>query len=107
MSQAGPIALFALAAVLGAFGQLLVKRAATAGPWFLLGGALAFTGVLVLFTFGYRLGGRIGVVYPVYATTFVWGLLLGAYVDGEPLSARQIAGVATILLGTAVVATSR
>jgi hypothetical protein len=72
MSQLAPAGLFAIAAVFGAFGQLLVKRGA-GGHWaFLAGGALAFTAVLVLFTLGYRMGGRVGIVYPVYATTFAW-----------------------------------
>lgn len=107
MSQLAPAGLFAIAAVFGAFGQLLVKRGA-GGHWaFLAGGALAFTAVLVLFTVGYRLGGRVGIVYPVYATTFAWGALLAVLVDGEPWSIRQVVGITIILAGTAVLASTR
>ena len=107
MSQLGPVLLFAVAAVLGAAGQLCVKRGAAGAPLALVAGALAFTGVLFLFTAGYRLGGRIGVVYPVYATTFVWGTLAGVLLDGEAWSVRQLVGVAVILIGTTLVATAR
>jgi drug/metabolite transporter (DMT)-like permease len=49
------------------------------------------------------MGGRISAVYPAYAATFVWGAVLGRYLDGEPLNGTVLAGIALILAGVAVV----
>jgi multidrug transporter EmrE-like cation transporter len=110
-SQTIPIALNLLAAVLGAVGQYLYKlgglRMGTEPlykNWPLFSGMVLFCVVMVLFVVAFRLGGRLSVVYPVYATTFIWGTLLAVGVDREPFHWIQMAGVAVILVGVTMVA---
>lgn len=108
-SQRLPAALYALAALIGAAGQFYYKRGGRSGiPLYrnldLLIGIAAFGVVMALFVLAYRLGGRISFVYPFYATTFVWGTLIGVVVDREPWSPVQIGGVLVVLIGVAMVA---
>lgn len=106
-----PILLNLAAAVLGAVGQYLYKLGgARMGStplvrnWPLFSGMALFCVVMVLFVIAFRLGGRLSVVYPVYATTFVWGTLLAVWFDHEPWTWMQMGGVAVILLGVTMVA---
>lgn len=109
-SQAFPMFLHFLAGVFGALGQYFYKKGGLkigAAPvwenWELAVGVLAFCLVMVLFVISYKLGGRISAVYPAYATTFVWGALLGHFLDREPLSLPIYAGIALILAGVACI----
>jgi len=110
-SQWIPILLNLLAAILGAVGQYLYKLGALRlgtqpiyRNWPLYSGMVLFCVVMVLFVVAFRLGGRLSVVYPVYATTFVWGTLLAVGLDGEPVTRLQIAGVGVIVAGVTLVA---
>ena len=110
-SQFVPIVLNLIAAVLGALGQYLYKlgglRLGTEPiyrNWPLYTGMVLFCVVMVLFVVAFRLGGRLSVVYPVYATTFVWGTGLAIWLDHEPVTPMQIAGVGVIVLGVTFVA---
>src|SRR5690349_17240182 len=92
-SQAIPMLLNLVAAVIGALGQYFYKLGGTRlgttpffKNWPLLLGMLLFCGVMVLFVAAFKMGGRLSVVYPVYATTFVWGTLLAAWLEKEPVS---------------------
>ena len=110
-SQLVPILLNLLAAFFGAGGQYLYKLGAARMDsvpllrnWALFAGVVLFCVVMGCFVWAFKLGGRLSVVYPVYATTFFWGMLLAVLVDGEPYSGLQIAGVAVIVLGVAMLA---
>ena len=72
--------------------------------WALFSGMALFCVVMVLFVVAFRLGGRLSVVYPVYATTFIWGTLLAVGVDKEPFHWVQVAGIGAILIGVTLVA---
>jgi drug/metabolite transporter (DMT)-like permease len=105
-SQFLPLALYSVAAVIGAGGQWLYKQgAAQLGevPLFrnvhLFGGMAAFCLVMVLFVAGFRLGGRLSVVYPMYATTFVWGALIAARVEHEAIGPLQWLAIGIIVAG--------
>lgn len=110
-SQKVPILLNLAAAVLGALGQYAYKkggqRLADTALWAnyqILLGILLFCGVMVCFVVGYKLGGRISVVYPFYATTFIWGSLIGLYFEGETFNWSLALGVGLIVAGLAVIA---
>ena len=110
-SQTIPILLNLVAAVLGASGQYLYKLGAgrlSTVPlyrnWPLFSGMVLFCVVMVLFVIAFKMGGRMSVVYPIYATTFVWGTVLAIWVDREPFSWVQIGGVGVILIGVAMIA---
>ncbi len=76
--------MFLIASVLGALGQYLYKSGAdSAGGSLqsyllnsrLLGGVLCYVAVMVLFVAAFKRGGALSVLYPLYATTFIWGAL--------------------------------
>jgi hypothetical protein len=110
-SQTIPIAINLAAAVLGALGQYAYKSGAaklSAVPFFrnapLLLGMLAFCVVMGMFVAAFKLGGRLSVVYPMYATTFLWGTMIGIVLDREPWSALQVLGGLVTVAGLSLVA---
>ncbi|RKZ20859.1 hypothetical protein DRQ18_05505 [bacterium] len=95
------ILLFLLAAFMGAFGQYLYKRGATFGffNWRILLGVLLYIGVMLCFVLAFKLGGELTVLYPVYATTFIWAMLIGYIFLKEPITGWKILGTLFILMG--------
>lgn len=108
-----PILLNLLAAFLGALGQYYYKKggqilAATGrflnGPTLI--GILLFCGVMGLFVVGYKLGGKISVVYPFYATTFLWGSLIGVVFEKEEFHLWSLFGLFLVVAGISLMAWS-
>lgn len=104
-----PIALNLLAAVLGAAGQALYQVGGQRlghvplwKNWALFLGMALFCVVMVLFVWAFKMGGKLSVTYPVYATTFVWGALIAHYFRGESMSGLQLLGLIVIILGVAL-----
>jgi len=109
-NQTLPIILNFLASLLGAVGQWLYKLGAKdlkEIPLYknlpFLGGMFSFLIVMALFMVAFRLGGRISVTFPVYALTFVWGTMIGVFVDKEPFNSMQALGVGLVFVGVAIV----
>lgn len=105
-SQKIPILWNLVAAMLGALGQWMYKkgslRLSDSPLWMnyqILLGILLFCGVMVCFVFGYKAGGRISVVYPFYATTFIWGSLIGVFLEKEPFHWSLFMGTIVLLIG--------
>jgi len=98
---------FVAASLLGAAGQFLYKSGAdtTTGAWTsylnvrLLAGVLAYIGVMVLFIAAFKRGGSLSVLYPVYATTFIWAALIGWMAYGEPIRPVNVLGMALLIGG--------
>ncbi|HAR41675.1 MAG TPA: hypothetical protein DCS07_03455 [Bdellovibrionales bacterium] len=110
-SQTWPIILNLIAAAIGALGQYLYKlgsarlgAVAILKNWPIFVGAALFCVVMVLFVIGFRLGGKLSVCYPAYATTFIWGMLLASWLDGEKINTFQVSGVLAICFGVALIA---
>lgn len=101
------IALFALAAVLGAVGQFLYKSGAAhlgSSPWSflnlrLLGGAVCYVGVMVLFVAAFKRGGELSVLYPIYASTFIWAAIISLSAYGTPIKPVNLAGMVLLVAG--------
>jgi multidrug transporter EmrE-like cation transporter len=102
------IVLFVIASLLGALGQLLYKSGAdetTDSPlsyllnWRLLGGVGCYVAVMVLFVAAFKRGGALNVLYPIYATTFIWASLLALAVYGTPIRPVQMLGMALLIGG--------
>lgn len=109
-NQFVPILIVSFASFCGAAANLLFKRAAAQIVevplylnWFLLSGLLLFTLVLVLFLSAFRLGGETIVVYPTYATTYIWIVFLSYQFDGTTISKMQILGMSLIVLGVSLI----
>lgn len=105
-SQRLPILLYFIASFLGAFGQYFYKQGSKKlgivpliHNWNIFAGVACFCIVMILFVAGFKLGGRMGVVYPVYATTFIWGLLIAKYIENEMILVSQLIGVGLIVAG--------
>ncbi len=102
------VLLFLIASLLGAVGQFLYKSGAeSAGRSFssyllnarILGGVVCYTAVMFLFVVAFRKGGALSVLYPVYATTFIWAAIIGLIAYGTPIKLIHVGGMAFLLLG--------
>lgn len=104
----GSIFMFVVAALLGAVGQYLYKSGADRADagWVsyllnirLLGGVICYVGVMVLFVAAFKRGGSLSVLYPIYASTFVWASLLGLWAYGTPIRPVNVAGMGLLIAG--------
>jgi multidrug transporter EmrE-like cation transporter len=102
------IVLFLLASFLGAVGQFLYKSGAEHASgsvasylanWRILTGAACYVGVMVLFVAAFKRGGELQVLYPVYATTFIWAAIIALIVFAAPIKPVNIAGMALLIAG--------
>ena len=102
------ILFFVAAAFLGALGQYLYKSGADAATGTfagyvanprLLGGVICYIAVMVLFVAAFRKGGALTVLYPIYATTFIWAAFIALAVYGTPIRLVNVAGMGLIVAG--------
>jgi uncharacterized membrane protein len=102
------IAFFVVAALLGAVGQFLYKSGAEAASggimsyvynYRLLGGVACYIAVMALFVAAFKRGGALSVLYPVYASTFIFAALIAWWAFGEPIKPVNIVGTFTLVLG--------
>ena len=102
------IVFFVVAALLGAVGQYLYKSGADAGAGSLLGylanvrilgGIVSYVAVMVLFVAAFRKGGSLTVLYPVYATTFIWAACIAYFAYGTPIKPVNAVGMGTLVVG--------
>lgn len=110
MTQTSPwaMAIFLLAALIGAIGQYLYKAGADAATGtiasYLLNlklwlGVVCYVAVMVLFVAGFRAGGSIATLYPLYATTFIWAQLIATRTEGVPITATNVLGMVVLVAG--------
>ena len=102
------IGLMLAAAVCGAAGSFLYKTgAAEVGAGMagylanlrLIGGVACYTAVMVLFVAAFRNGGALTVLYPVYATTFIFAAVIGLVAFGTPIRPINLAGMGLLVSG--------
>ena len=102
------IVLFLIASLLGALGQYLYKSGAASGGGSmvsylvnprLLAGAACYIAVMVLFVAAFKKGGSLTVLYPLYATTFIWAALLAFIVYGTPIKPVNVTGMGLLVVG--------
>jgi len=102
------IAMFIAAALFGAAGQYLYKSGAdladgtlvgyVANPR-LLGGVVCYVAVMVLFVAAFRKGGSLTVLYPIYASTFIWAALIALYAYDTPIKLINVGGMVLLVTG--------
>lgn len=99
---------FAVAALLGAVGQYLYKAGADAATggwasylwnWRLACGVACYVAVMVLFVAAFKKGGALTVLYPIYASTFIWAALIALVTDATPIKPVNLAGMSMLVLG--------
>ncbi len=102
------IVFFVIAAILGAVGQFLYKSGTDAAEGNLssyllnvriLGGVFCYIAVMILFIAAFRRGGALSVLYPVYASTFIFAAVIAYFTYGEPIKPVNIAGMAVLVVG--------
>lgn len=105
-SQIVPLLLISIAAISGASANLFFKRASAQifeipiyQNFQLFIGLALFSVVLVLFITAFRLGGETIIVYPAYATTYIWIALLSYKFDSTVITKMQIFGMLFVVLG--------
>lgn len=104
----GSIVCFVVAALLGAVGQYLYKSGAdtAGGGWLsyaanprLAGGVLCYIAVMVLFVVAFKRGGSLTVLYPIYASTFIWAALIAWRAYGTPITLTNVMGMGLLIAG--------
>ena len=99
---------FLIAAFLGALGQFLYKSGAerTTGALFsyilngrILAGMICYIAVMILFVLAFRRGGELSVLYPLYATTFIWAAFIALWAYGIPIKPINIFGMICLVSG--------
>lgn len=102
------VLMFLLAAFLGAVGQYLYKSGADRATGGLmtfllngriLAGVVCYTAVMVLFVAAFKRGGSLSVLYPVYASTFIWGALISMLAYGTAIRPVHVFGMALLVGG--------
>ena len=102
------ILFFLVASLMGALGQYLYKSGADiAGDTIssylvnprLWGGVICYASVMVLFVAAFKKGGSLTVLYPIYATIFIWAALLALLIYGTPIKPVNIAGMGLLVAG--------
>ncbi len=101
---------FLIAALLGAAGQFLYKAGVHDANSSLLsylnpkifGGVVCYVAVMVLFMAAFKRGGSLMVLYPLYASTFIWAAVIGYLIEGTALKGAQLAGIGIIVFGMAL-----
>ncbi len=100
--------MFVLAALFGAVGQYLYKTGAEAADGTLmsfvlnlriLGGVVCYIAVMVLFVAAFRKGGALSVLYPVYASTFIFAAIIALLAFGEPITWVNVVGMGVLVFG--------
>jgi multidrug transporter EmrE-like cation transporter len=65
----------------------------------LLGGVACYLLVMVLFVAAFKRGGAMSVLYPVYASTFVWAMVIAWLAFNEPIRTANLAGMVLLIAG--------
>lgn len=96
------------ASLCGATGSFLYKTGAKAGASTLIaylgnprliGGVACYIAVMVLFVAAFRKGGALTVLYPVYATTFIFAAVIALFAFGTPIRPVNLAGMTLLVSG--------
>jgi len=66
---------------------------------YIIAGMATYLAVMVFFTYAFRLGGSVKVLYPIYATTFVWAAVIALFRHGSPIEPVHMAGMALLMVG--------
>lgn len=102
------IFLIILAALVGALGQYLYKEGVERSTdaltsyifnWRIALGVLGYAAVMVCFISAFKKGGTLTVIYPIYATTFIWAAVIAYIAYGTPIKPINVSGMALLISG--------
>jgi hypothetical protein len=96
------------ASMLGAVGQFLFEYGAQHGKGGITGflmnpcihaGMASYLLVMVLFSYAFSIGGTVRVLYPLYASTFIWAALIAWIAYYQVIQPIHIAGMISLIIG--------
>jgi uncharacterized membrane protein len=96
------------ASILGAVGQFLFEYGARHGKGGITGflmnpfiqtGIAGYLLVMVLFTYAFSTGGTVRVLYPLYASTFIWAALIAWIACNQVIQPIHITGMIFLIIG--------
>ncbi len=102
------IIMFILAALVGAVGQFLYKTGADQTTdhwssylvnWRIWVGVVCYIAVMALFIGAFKRGGQLTVLYPIYATTFIWAAVIAWLAMGTPIKPIHLVGFGLLVVG--------
>jgi uncharacterized membrane protein len=102
------IIFFVIAAFLGALGQFFYKTGtekteSTLSSYIfnarLFGGVICYLAVMALFVAAFKRGGALTVLYPIYASTFIFAAIIAWFAYGTPIRVPHFAGFALLIAG--------
>jgi multidrug transporter EmrE-like cation transporter len=54
---------------------------------------------MLLFSLAFRRGGTVTVLYPIYASTFIWAAIMAWAIYGQPIRPIHVAGMVLLIAG--------
>ena len=66
---------------------------------YIIAGMATYLAVMVFFTYAFRIGGSVKVLYPIYATTFIWAAVFAFFRHGSPIEPVHMLGMALLMVG--------
>ena len=105
------VILILFASVFGALGSFLYKTGAVQASESgvnglslmlqprILAGIGSYLAVMILFVSAFKNGGSLAVLYPVYATTFIFGALISMTAFGTPIRIPNLVGMGFLVTG--------
>lgn len=107
MSQLLLMGVMVFAAFLGAVGQIFLKNASGQQTlitnWYLYGFVATYGIAVIIQTLVYRAGGKVSIIYPVIALSYVFASFLAWKFLGESISGWTIGGTAIIIIGVGMI----
>ena len=112
MNQLTIMGVMVIAAALGAIGQLMLRLSADKFQLTMTGLLMNWPLYVFVATYGiavliniwaYKAGGKVAVIYPVIALSYVFASLLAWKYVGEPLTGWTLTGTLIIIIGVGVI----
>lgn len=107
MTSKTSIILVGLSTLLLSFGQFLFKKGLNTFPevflnFTLLSGFILYGLALVILLYSLKRG-DLSVLYPIFALSYVWVLILSGFLLNEAITGLKIMGVGLIFLGVSLI----
>ena len=62
-------------------------------------GMATYVTVMVFFSYAFRLGGTVRVLYPIYASMFIWAAIVAWLLHGDPIQPIHVGGMVLLMAG--------
>ncbi len=66
---------------------------------YIIAGMATYLTVMVFFTYAFRLGGTVRVLYPIYASMFIWAAVGAWVLHGDAIQPIHLAGMGLLMAG--------